>query len=98
MFILKKFSIKTQIKITQVNRAQKSAKTENMYKIRKNYKIRSSTIFCRRKNYLNFQVVDLRVLQEEIGPMITKELLILNSWSPDVNLKYMMVEELRSGQ
>ena len=81
-----------------MNRAQKSAKTENIYKIRKNYKIHSSTIFCRSKNCLNFQVVDLRVLQEEIGPMITKALLILNSWSPDVNLKYAMVEELRSGQ
>ena len=81
-----------------MNRAQKSAKIENIYKIRNNYKIYSSTIFCRIKNYLNFQVVDLRVLPEEIRPMITKALLLPESWSGGGNLKYAMVEELRSGQ
>ena len=80
-----------------MNRARKSV-IENIYKIRKNYKIRSSTIFCRSKNCLNFQVVDLRVLQEVLGPMIPGALLILKSWIPDDNLKYAMVEELRSSE
>ena len=54
--------------------------------------------FCRSKNCLNFQVVDLRVLQEILGLMITGALLILKLWPPDDNLKYAMVEEPRSAE
>ena len=57
-----------------------------------NYKIRSSTIFCRSKSNVNFQIVDVKVLQEEIKPMITKTLLILKAWPRDSNLKYAMVD------
>ena len=74
MFILKMFSIKTYLKITLVNQARKSVIENN--KIRTNYKMRISTIFCRSKNCLNFKVVDLRVLQEVLGPMIMGALLI----------------------
>ena len=44
------------------------------------------------KTNVNFQVVCIIVLQEETEPMITKALLILASWSPDVNPKYAMVD------
>ena len=54
--------------------------------------MRSSTIFCRSKSNVNFQVVDVKVFQEEIEPMITKALLILKAWPRDINLKYAMVD------
>ena len=57
-----------------------------------NYKMRSSTIFCRSKSNVNLQIVDVKVLQEEIKPMITKTLLILQTWPHDGNLKYAMVD------
>ena len=57
-----------------------------------NCKIRSSTIFCRSKSNVNFQIVDVKVLQEEIKPMITKTLLFLKAWPRDSNLKYAMVD------
>ena len=60
--------------------------------------MRSSTIFCRSKNCLNFQVVDLRVLQEVLELVSTGTLLILKCWPPDDNLRYAMVEELRSAE
>ena len=44
------------------------------------------------KTNVNFQVVCVIVLQEETEPMITKALLILKSWSPNVNPKYAMVD------
>ena len=44
------------------------------------------------KTNVNLQVVCVIVLQEETEPMITKALLILKSWSPEVNLKYAMVD------
>ena len=48
--------------------------------------------FAALKTNVNFQVVYVIVLQEETEPMITKALLILKSWSPDVNPKYAMVD------
>ena len=44
------------------------------------------------KTNVNFQVVCVIVLQEETEPMITKALLILKSWSPDVNPKYTIAD------
>ena len=41
---------------------------------------------------MNFQVVDVIVLQEEAGQMIMKALFILKSWPPDVNPKCAMVD------
>ena len=41
---------------------------------------------------MNFQVVCVVVLQEETEAMITKALLILASWSPDVNPKYATID------
>ena len=41
---------------------------------------------------MDFQVLDVKVLQEETEPMITEALVVLKAWPRDIKLKYAMVD------